>query len=188
MQRHFLRSGIACCFLLTLNACNSSEPRTTSAETLPATRLERIELGSMRNLHRFGDIYFADQPTPADFELFRERGVRTVIDIRHDEETPELDERQLVTDLDMQYVHVPWNGPDELNDAIFDELRAELNAAERPILFHCASANRVGAIWLAHRVLDDGIALEDAHSEAVTIGMRTPAYEVKALDYVRSRE
>ncbi|MCA8981376.1 MAG: hypothetical protein H6831_12915 [Planctomycetes bacterium] len=180
-----LRLAILC--LLPLVACNSSEH--SDMVSAPASEpLHAEELGTVRNLHRYGDVWFAAQPSAADLALFQERGVRTVLDIRHDAETPELDERAIVEGLGMRYVYVPWNGPAELNDAIFDELRDVLATAERPLLFHCASANRVGAIWLAYRALDDGLPLDEARAEAATIGMRTPEYEAKALEYVRSRK
>lgn len=182
-----MHSRLALLCLLPLVACNSSQ-RTDPAAEPPTEVLRAEELGSVRKLHRFGDIYFADQPSAEDLALFQSRGVRTVLDIRHDAETPELDERAIVESLGMRYVYVPWNGPAELNDRVFDELRAVLKDAERPLLFHCASANRVGAIWLAYRALDDGIELQAAREEAVTIGMRTPEYEAAALEYVRSRK
>ena len=49
---------------------------------------------------------------------------------------------------------------------------------------HYASARRVGAVGVPYRVLDGGIALEDAVTEAKTIGLRTPELETKARDYV----
>lgn len=182
-----MHTRLALLALLPLVACNSSKQSGPVHEAANET-LRADELGSVRNLHRIGDVYFAGQPSEADFALFQERGVRTVLDIRHDAETPELDERAIVEQLGMRYVHVPWNGPEELNDGVFDELRAVLKDAERPLLFHCASANRVGAIWLAYRALDEGLTLEAAHAEALAIGMRTPAYEAEALEYARSRK
>jgi hypothetical protein len=49
---------------------------------------------------------------------------------------------------------------------------------------HCASANRVGAVWIPFRVLDQGIELEAAVAGAKAIGLETPEYEAKARDYV----
>jgi ubiquinone/menaquinone biosynthesis C-methylase UbiE len=51
-------------------------------------------------------------------------------------------------------------------------------------MLHCGSANRVGAVWLTYRVLDQGVPIETAIEEAKTIGLRSPEYEAKARDYI----
>lgn len=172
--------------LIPLAACQGSggEPHTPPEA---AEQLEPHECGSVARLHAYGDILLASQPSPADLEQAEQDGIRTVLDIRHDDETPELDERAVVEGLGLEYVHRPWSGPDEMTDVVLDELRRVLNEAERPILFHCAGANRVGAVWLVHRALDGGLSLEEARAEARTVGLRSPAYEKRAIEYVRRR-
>ncbi|MBI1312566.1 methyltransferase domain-containing protein [bacterium] len=51
-------------------------------------------------------------------------------------------------------------------------------------MVHCASANRVGAVWLAHRVLDAKIPVEASLAEARAVGLRTSAYEQRAYEYI----
>jgi hypothetical protein len=51
-------------------------------------------------------------------------------------------------------------------------------------MLHCGSANRVGAIWLAHRVLNDGVELQTAREEAKEVGLRTVGYEQRALQFI----
>ena len=53
------------------------------------------------------------------------------------------------------------------------------------MLVHCFSAGRVGATWLAHRVLDDGLTVEAAVAEAKTIGLKKEDFIAKATDYVQ---
>jgi len=158
----------------------------SSREPARAARLEPYELGSTPHLHAYGDILLAGQPSSADLELAAEQGVRTVINMRKPEEL-ELDEGALVRELGMAYVHEPWNGPEELTDEVFDTYRALLDGAERPVLLHCKSANRVGAVWLAWRVLDGGLPVEEARAEAREVGLKTPQYEAAALEYVERR-
>lgn len=185
MNRRFsLHGSFAALALLALSACQS-ETTWNSAADAATDELRTERLGSVPNLHRFGDLYLAGQPTPADFRSFEALGVRTVLDIRHDAETPEFNEREVVEQLGMRYVYLPWGGPQELTDEVFDEMRAILADAERPLLFHCKSANRVGAGWLAYRALDEGLAIEEARAEAEEVGLRTPLMEQLAIDYVR---
>ncbi len=49
---------------------------------------------------------------------------------------------------------------------------------------HCRSANRVGAIRLAHRALDHGLSYDQALDEAKTVGLKLPAFVEKAKDYL----
>ena len=147
-------------------------------------QVEPAQCGSVKNVHRAGDLYLAGRPTPGDYPLLKDLGIKTVFNIRHDDETPGLDEAKLVEAQGMAYVHLPWNGPEQLTDEKLDAMRRVLREAERPMLFHCGSANRVGAGWLAYRVLDEGVALDTALAEAKTVGMRTAAYELITLDYI----
>jgi protein tyrosine phosphatase (PTP) superfamily phosphohydrolase (DUF442 family) len=85
----------------------------------------------------------------------------------------------------MEYFNFPFKTPTQLSDEIFDAARKVLNdQSKKPILLHCSSANRVGAIWLAHRVLDHGLSFDDAAKEAETVGMKLPAFKDKAKDYI----
>lgn len=174
---------------LALSACQGAEPETQEHRPpLAAEALEPYECGSVTRLHTFEGIFLASQPAAADFEQASMGGIRTVINLRHDFEMPDMNEQEVVQGLGLNYVHVPWNGPEELTDEILDALRMELGQAERPILLHCASANRVGAVWLAHRMLDGGLSADEAKAEAKVVGLKSPAYEAKVLDYVARRE
>ena len=147
--------------------------------------LEPYQCGSIQRLHTYDGIFLASQPSQADFEQAKDGGVRTVLNIRYDREHPEMDEKAIVEGLGITYIHKPWSGTDELTDSLLDELRGVLRDSERPLLFHCHSANRVGAVWLAYRVLDGGIPVEDAIAEAKQVGLKSPAYQEKVLDYIR---
>ncbi|MBK7644821.1 MAG: hypothetical protein IPJ19_17565 [Planctomycetes bacterium] len=87
--------------------------------------------------------------------------------------------------MGLAYVNIPFGKPEQLTDEVFAKARGELGKAQKPILLHCHSANRVGAIWLAYRVLDDGLAYDAALAEAKTVGLTSPALEAKAKDYIQ---
>lgn len=149
-----------------------------------AETVEPISCGDVRNMHRVGDLYLSGAPTPDDYPLLKDLGIKTVLSIRHDKETPGLDDAKLVEAQGMTYVHVPWSGADQLTGEKLDAMREVLREAERPMLFHCGSANRVGAGWLAYRVLDEGVELDTAVAEAKTFGLRTAAYETITRQYI----
>ena len=95
------------------------------------------------------------------------------------------DEAATLKELELEYHHVPIASPNALTDETFDKVRKLLNDRdERPLLVHCASASRVGAVWLAHRVLDDGLTYEAALAEAKTVGLKAAPLEAKAREYI----
>lgn len=165
-------------------SCGSAETDHGESAVIAAETVQTHELGAIGNLHAFGGILTAGQPSADDFEEARKAGVATVVNMRHEREMKGFDEAALMADLGITYVAMPWNGADELTDEIFDRSREILNTAEQPLMVHCGSANRVGAVWIPWRVLDGGISFEEALAEAKTIGLRTPAYAPKARDYI----
>jgi len=184
MQKTLIALG-AFLALFSTSCSKSSETEVEPEHTAITTEsLEVYECGDITRLHTFGGVFLASQPTPEDFAQSKMGGVRTVINLRHESEIGDFNEREVIEDLELNYISLPWNGPEELTDGIFDELRNLLNTAERPILLHCSSANRVGAVWVPWRVLDGGISLEAALAEAKTVGLKSPAYEAKAIEYI----
>lgn len=164
--------------LLVMSGC-----ATTSRDSEPAN-VEPTTCGDIKNMHRVGDLYLAGAVTPSDYPLLKDLGVKTVLSIRHDNETPSVEDAQLAAAQGLTYIHVPWKGADELTDETLDAMRDALRTADRPMLFHCGSANRVGAGWLAYRVLDEEVDVELARQEAKQVGLRTASYELIVLDYI----
>ncbi|RMF43867.1 MAG: methyltransferase domain-containing protein [Planctomycetota bacterium] len=98
----------------------------------------------------------------------------------------EWDEAGLLRKAGIEFISVPFAGPDSLTDEVFDKVRKLLRESQQhPTLVHCGSANRVGAVWLAYRVLDEGVPLEQAVEEAKQVGLRTPEYLERAKDYIQ---
>ena len=115
-----LAAGLA----LALTACSSP------------TALESAELGETVNVSRFGNIYLAGQPSPEAFELAAEMGVEKVVNIRRPQEQADWNEGAHVESCGMEYVQVPWGGPDQLTDEVFDAYREILESADEPLLLH----------------------------------------------------
>jgi uncharacterized protein (TIGR01244 family) len=102
------------------------------------------------------------QPDETAFEVFRDAGYVAVIDIRGEEEDRGMeDEQAVITRLGMDYVLMPVEGEEAINfenAAKLDELVASYDG---PVLVHCGSGNRVGAL-LALRKSLDGASDEEA--------------------------
>lgn len=92
------------------------------------------------------DLFTAGQPTAAQLTELAQRGVRHVIDLRGPDEARAFDEVALSRKLGMSYLSLPIRGADDLNGANAHALKQALEAADGPVLLHCASSNRVGAL------------------------------------------
>jgi uncharacterized protein (TIGR01244 family) len=175
----------------TSTANNSSTPEAGSGAKAPRTQdaepaaLREAELGSTNNVHAVGNIYLAGQPTPDDMNALTERGVKTVVCLRKPGEV-DYDEQAAVEAAGMNFVSIPFDTADELTDDVFDRVRATLaEHGDEPLVLHCGRANRVGAVWMVHRVLNDGVGIDQALEEAKTAGLRTPEYVDRAKDYIQ---
>jgi len=181
-------ASLAACSSPTRPATPGAAPEPAPARTVrqipPGAQLETRTIGAVARVHGIGDLYLASQPTAADLELAKQQGIKTVINLRPAAEQPEFDEEGLVRGLGLEYVHVPIAGVGGFDDATITRAREALSSAEGPVLLHCASANRVGAVWIPWRVLDGGRTVDEAIAEARTIGLKTPELEGKARDYV----
>ena len=156
--------------LLAIPLVHAGAPTTGAAESTPPRAEQAIRIGG--------------QPSAADLAIARDQGVRTVINLRRPDEPAGFDEPAETARLGLRYEALPFRGPAELNDAVFDRTRELLRSAPKPILLHCASGNRASAVWLPWRVLDDGASYEQALAEAQQSGLTSPEFADKARDYI----
>lgn len=153
-----------------------------------AKKLESAKLGSTINVHRFGTTLLCGQPSREDLSQAKKQGIQVILTLRQEGEI-DWNEQQWVRNLGMEFHQVAFREPDSLTDEIFETARKILvDSKKKPVLLHCGSANRVGAIWAAYRALDEGLSLQAAIEEAKTVGLRSPAYEKKTIDYIRRQK
>lgn len=124
----------------------------------------------------------AGQPTHQDLIRLKQKGVRSVLNLRTTAEDPGVaKEGAAVQALGLKYFHLPVDSshlPPKLGDEF---LRIVSDESNRPLFIHCASANRVGAFWILHRVVNQGWSRARAEEEARKIGLRSP----RLLEYAR---
>ena len=154
--------------------------------SLFAQGLEPAFLGSTENVHRYGAIWLASQPAKEDLQIAGELGVLTVICLRKPEEI-DWDEAEAVRALGLSYLNPAFQSPEELTDETLQAVRRELSAG-RPMLLHCGTANRVGALWLAYRALDGGLTYGEALCEAEAVGLKSAALRERVRSYIAEHE
>lgn len=162
--------GASAICLSGLSACTPSLHHQAIGPAEPITSWEGLSV-----VFRDGDIYFSSQPTEDAMRAAQARGIKVVVNLRMPEETQGddgYDERKLAEGLGMDYVQIPVTPP-SLSLADADKLRAVLEGTSEPTLIHCASANRVGALWALYLHHCRGISLEDAIQHGRHAGLRS---------------
>ncbi len=98
-------------------------------------------------------------------------GFRTIVDLRGPDEGVEA-ERRAAEAAGLRYVNIPVTAgaPSDAQVAEFAGIVAD--AANEPILVHCSSGNRVGAMWTLY-LAGKGVAVAKAVEDGRAIGMRS---------------
>ncbi len=116
-------------------------------------------------------ITSAGQPDEVALKVFAKNGYRTVIDLRTAGENRGLDEAAVVAELGMHYVNLAIAGGQAISFSNAQALDEAIENAEGPVLIHCGSANRVGALLALRKSLegaDDETALEYGRQSGMT--------------------
>ncbi len=146
---------------------------TANDEDLGAVSSLKVDLDAVVELgevHPVDGVTSAGQPDEAGFSVFAEEGYVAVIDIRTEGEDRGLDEPSVVADLGMEYVSMPI-GRDDITIEKAEELGSLLAHYDEPVLVHCGSANRVGALFALKAFSDTGdadLALEVGRAGGMT--------------------
>ncbi len=122
----------------------------------------------------------------ATLDNLKKDGFKTVINLRvASEPGANIEQNQArAKELGLKYVHVPFSAgaPDA---KVFDTVLATIaDKANQPVYLHCGSAQRVGSVWLAKRVLQDNYSIDKATNEAKAIGLSNAGLEKFALQYI----
>ena len=134
-------------------------------------------------LFQDGGVYFGGQPTAEALRAAPERGVKMVVNLRSEPEVAALDfdEAALVRELGMEYVALPVT-PSTLGPQHADGLKDVLSRTTGPILIHCGSSNRVGAVWALYLHHHRSLPLD----EALNLGRRAGLKSEKLVAIIKA--
>jgi uncharacterized protein (TIGR01244 family) len=147
--------------LLAVASAAAEIPESQPKDSIPSYQVVRPGLAT------------AGQPSEDALGKLKALGFKTVINLRPPSEHAIVEkEEKIVTAQGLRYVSVPVT-PETFSARDVDAVRRVLDDPEAgPVLFHCASANRVGAVWAVLEV-DRGKSLAEAEAEGRKIGLRS---------------
>lgn len=126
------------------------------------------------------DILTGGQPTPQQLEQARQAGYRTLVNLRPATEMSEWNEEEKARQLGLNYVAIPVAGASGLTDENVERLHRVLeDPAQYPLLVHCATSNRVGALFALYAARHEGMTPEEAIRFGKTAGLTSLEAEVR---------
>lgn len=155
--------------MLVLSACAGQVRQFSMLQSLPDAA------------HPAPEIVTAGAIDASDIPMIRKDGVRHVIDLRADSETPDFDEAAAVREAGMSYDNLPIRGVQDLtreNVERFDHLIT--TRSHESTLVHCASSNRVGALAALRAAWINGKSTEEALTIGHAWGLRSLEPAVKS--------
>ncbi len=148
--------------LLCLALTTGAVAEEVNPDQAPSVLVDVAEVAARGTVAAVGGISSAGQPDRQALKVFADSGYVAVIDMRGaDEDRGMEDEPGVVEDLGLEYVTFPLTSEEEINFDTAEKLDKLLRGFDGPVLVHCGSGNRVGAV-LALRESLKGASDEEA--------------------------
>ncbi|NJM68208.1 MAG: cytochrome b6-f complex iron-sulfur subunit [Acaryochloris sp. RU_4_1] len=173
---------------------NETDPRTGEtpwwvnntkhSNTTDATKMELA-----RNMIKLNeDLSVATtQLGPDQLQQAAKAGYQSVLNLQLPNEAGFLEnEQQLVTTAGLEYAHIPVN-PAQITNQLTDQVLVQMEKLEKPILIHCKSGARSGAMALIFMALHEGMTADRVLSTGQKLGINLesqPQIKQFVLQYI----
>ena len=156
-----------------------------------AAQVKKGEIPGINNYSRVDATVGCGGATqPTAMASLKKEGFNSVINLRlATEEGANVEAgRKAAEAAGMKYIHLPFEAAKPDPKVVENFLAAVADTSNQPVYIHCGSANRVGAVWMIKRVLQDGWEIEKAGQEAEAIGLTNPRLKTFATDYIHAHK
>jgi uncharacterized protein (TIGR01244 family) len=116
------------------------------ADKMAAIHVDLATVESSDDLLPVDGLTSSGQPDAEQLALIAEAGYVAVVDLRGESENRGLNEAAAVESLGLDYVNLPVSGADSISWENATKLEDILSSYDGPVLVHCGSGNRVGAL------------------------------------------
>jgi uncharacterized protein (TIGR01244 family) len=135
-------------------------------------------------------IACAGATSPEAMPAIKDMGYKSVINMRlADEPGANVDaEAMAAKNAGLRFLHIPFNGAAPDPKVADNFLVAINNPDNNPAFIHCASGNRVAAMWMIKRMVVDKWDAEKAAAEATQLGLTNAGLKKFAVEYADSHK
>jgi len=160
-MKNLLKLYLFSMLMLQINICKAQSVK------LPADQVKKVS--DFENFYESGDFFFGGQPTLEALSYAKESGVKTLINLRSDDENKEFtklafSEEKVVTDLGIKYVSIAMKGKEAFTPKTLNEFTEVVEKAEGKVYVHCKTGGRVTLVMMAYLIKHKNYTLERAET------------------------
>lgn len=132
---------------------------------------------------------FGGATDPSAMAALKKQGFVSVVNLRLASETGvDVDAASAAAKAaGLNYIHLPFDATNPDPQLVDRFLAVVGDTSNQPVYIHCASANRVGVLWMVRRVLVDHWKVDEAREEAELIGLAGSSALNLAMNYINAR-
>jgi len=152
-----------------------------------AGQVTKRDYPGIRNFSRVdATVACGGATSPEAVRALKTEGFVSIVNLRTaDEPNANVDgEAAAAAEAGIRYYHLPFKSTAPDTTVVEKFLSVVSEPKNQPVFIHCASANRVSALWLIKRVRLDRWSVEKALEEAQAIGLTSEPLRKFALDYL----
>lgn len=126
----------------------------------------------LMNAHKISnDIWVSGQPTSAQLALIHAAGVKTLVNLCPSGECG-WDEQHEAERSGLAYSSIPISNGNDLSREAALQLHQTLVNCTKPVLVHCGSSNRAGALFALKSFYAEGCDIETALQQGRAAGLK----------------
>ncbi|MEM7232220.1 MAG: hypothetical protein AAF517_08605 [Planctomycetota bacterium] len=158
---------------------DASSLLTTSESGVPVLRGDSFKIG---------DFHLAGQPLQPDFDIAKEKGIKSIINLRMAGELGGIgfDEKAYIGSIGLKYYHFEV-GPDTIDDELAEKILKALDEAPKPCFIHDSNGNRVWGVWSLYLGVKHGIPVDKTEAVAKKHNIRRLVIDNFVRDYVERK-
>jgi uncharacterized protein (TIGR01244 family) len=142
--------------------------------------MKDTEIPGLRRLS--DEVWTAGQPDAGQLRRARQAGLKTVVSLCPAGECG-WDEKRVAESLGLRYAALPVGAACDLTEDASRKLHDLLETCDKPVLIHCGSGNRVGALFALKAFHVHGREPEDALAHGRAAGLTGLENAVRNLLY-----
>jgi uncharacterized protein (TIGR01244 family) len=148
----FVLLALAACAAL-LGGCATTRPAEAPSPAAAAAPVKPPPSFFDKSLDS-GRVLVGGQPTKADLEAFRARGVTDVVNLRTLDEMKgvDFDEVAALEQLGIGYLNLPIDGASAYTPELLEAFARRVEQAKGKVVLHCTVGSRAGQLWAAYSV------------------------------------
>ena len=172
---------VAVLFIVAMAASRQSSAQQVTKQTVPGvTNFAKLET----------TIACGGATTPEAVPELKKMGYASIVNMRLATEPGANVEGEAAAakTAGINFIHIPFSAatPDP---TVADHFLRVIAAPENnPAYIHCASGNRVSAMWMIKRLVVDRWDTDQAFTEATALGLTSPALKQFAIDYAQTHK